>query len=345
MRVLFDVTHPAHVHLFRNVIDELQALGHDTVVTSREKDVTVDLLDHYRIQHRVISAQSSGVPGTAVEWLRRSVRLLQIARSVDPDVVVSRFNPASTAVASALGCPCLLFDDTEHKPAALKRITYPLSDRVYTPTSFDLELGANQVRYDGYHELAYLHPDRFEPDPTVLADVGVDETDQLVVVRLVSWLAPHDVGQSGFDDVLDAVKTLEAAGATVVITAEADVPDRLERYRVPVAVHELHDLLYYADLFIGESGTMTIESATLGTPAIFVSSIELGVIEELHEAYGLVFRYRDGEKHRKGLEKAVEILSHGDERRWERRRERLLEEKIDTTEFAVNEIRRYGHGQ
>ena len=41
LRVLCDVAHPAQVHLFRNALAELQDRGHETFVTSREKEVTV----------------------------------------------------------------------------------------------------------------------------------------------------------------------------------------------------------------------------------------------------------------------------------------------------------------
>jgi hypothetical protein len=46
-RILVDIGHPAHVHLFRNAIKIWQAHGHDVTITSREKDITGTLLSAY----------------------------------------------------------------------------------------------------------------------------------------------------------------------------------------------------------------------------------------------------------------------------------------------------------
>ena len=339
MRVLFDLTHPAHVHLFRHAIDDLSTNGAKTLVTSREKDVTVDLLNYYNIPHRVLSSKSKRMSGMLGEWSLRGIRLLQLTYSFKPDIIVSRFNPASAFVSTVVNCEFLLFDDTETKPAVLRSITYPCADRIYTPCSFYRNLGSKQRRYDGYHELAYLHPNRFNADPNVLRNLGISRDETLVFVRLVSWDAPHDIGQSGFDDVVAAIKQLEDAGATVLLSTEGDLPIGLESYEVTVPVQEVHDLLYYSDLFIGESATMAIESAVLGTPAIFISSISAGVIKELSERYGLVYQFDGPNKHTLGLEKALEILRMSDPSVWQQRRSKLLNDKIDTTSFLLQEIR------
>jgi len=59
MKAHFDVGHPAHVHLFKHAIDEVEARGHDTLVTSREKEVTTSLLDAYGIDHVPISKKGT----------------------------------------------------------------------------------------------------------------------------------------------------------------------------------------------------------------------------------------------------------------------------------------------
>ncbi len=158
----------------------------------------------------------------------------------------------------------LVFYDTEH--ATLQNsITYPFAERICTPDCYQDNIGPKQVRYPGYHELAYLHPDRFEADPSVLETVGVSESDSIVILRIVSWEAAHDVGEDGFDDIRDVVQQLESTGAKVLITSEAPLPRELETNRASVPPHKMHDLMSFADLFIGEGSTMAAESAVLGT--------------------------------------------------------------------------------
>jgi len=75
-------------------------------------------------------------------------------------------------------------------------------------------------------------------------------------MRLSSWDSSHDVGQGGFDDPVDVVERLEDAGATVLLTSEVDLPAELESHRYALAPDRMHDLLAYADCFVGEGATM-----------------------------------------------------------------------------------------
>ena len=43
MRLLFDLGHPAHVHLFRNLIKKVLKDGGEVLAATREKDITIDL--------------------------------------------------------------------------------------------------------------------------------------------------------------------------------------------------------------------------------------------------------------------------------------------------------------
>jgi predicted glycosyltransferase len=45
MKILFEVTHPAHVHFFKHTIWNLKDRGHDVFVEARDKEMTLDLLD------------------------------------------------------------------------------------------------------------------------------------------------------------------------------------------------------------------------------------------------------------------------------------------------------------
>ena len=55
MKILIDICHPGHVHFYKNFFWEMQNRGHNIIVTSREKEVTSSLLDHYKIKHQIIS--------------------------------------------------------------------------------------------------------------------------------------------------------------------------------------------------------------------------------------------------------------------------------------------------
>jgi predicted glycosyltransferase len=335
LNVLVDINHPAHVHLFKHAIWKLRNQGHNVEITAREKDITLELLSAYDFEYTTLSNKRSGFPGLAIEYAERLTKMFWVTRSFDPDVFVG-LNPAISHVSSVLGGQSIILHDTEQ--AELKeRLFSRFTDAVLTPECFEKELGDNQVCYPGYHELAYLHPDRFTPDSDVVDAAGLNGDDRFVILRLVSWGASHDAGNSGFGDTVHAVETLEDQGVDVLITAEEELPEQLEPHRLTVPPQDIHDLMYYADLLIGESPTMAAEAAILGTPAIFVHSTELGYTNELEDRYGLVYNYANEDRQACALEKAVEILDEGSSV-FESRRDEMLADKVDTTEVILEHV-------
>lgn len=341
IRVLFDVGHPAHVHLFRHAIEALDRAGHETLVTSREKEVTTELLDAYDIDHRPLSAKGTSTVSLAAEWLVREARLVSVARSFEPDVVVSHLNPSATHAAQAVGATSVVFNDDEGVTRVAGRVTLPFADVVCTPIGFKDDLGPKQRRYDGVHELAYLHPNRFEPDPEVLRSAGIDPTAPFSVLRFVSWGAHHDVGQAGLSPAgkRELVEILAAHG-DVYVSAEGAPSTDLAAEPVPVAPEEVHHLLAFADLYAGDSQTMALEAGVLGTPSVrsnsFAATETLGHFEHLEREYGLVHSIGDEDDALATVERLATDPSAGE--RWAERRERLLADTIDVTGFVLDVV-------
>lgn len=337
---IITIQHPAHVHFFKNAIEELTAAGHEVHVFARRKEVAIDLLDAYGIPHEVLAGEVTSLASLVHVQLAYEWRLLRRARHIKPDVMAAIGEPGIAHVAPLVGAKSIIFTDTEH--ATLQNVlTFPFADRICTPECYRDDLGRKHVRYPGYHELAYLHPNRFVPDPSITDDLDIAVDERLVLVRSVSWGAAHDIGDSGFDNVADAVARLEEAGARVLVTAERGLPAGMERYRISVPPHQMHNLLARADLFVGESATMATECAVLGTPAVFISSSTRGYTDELEHEYGLVANYHGEDRHEEGLRRAVSMLDD-DRSTWRAGHERLLARTVDTTDVVVRELMAVG---
>ncbi|WP_336360051.1 DUF354 domain-containing protein [Haladaptatus sp. ZSTT2] len=335
MRVMVTIQHPAHVHFFRHAIAELEDEGHEVHVFARDKEMALDLLDRFDIEHEVLAGTGSGLSQLARVQAVYEARLLKRARDIEPDVITAIGGVAAAHVSRLVGAKSLVFYDTEHA-TIIKGLAYPFAHRIATPDCYRDTIGPHQRRYPSYHELAYLHPDRFEVDESKVPEVA-ETDDKLVVLRLIEWGASHDVGKGGFDDVEEVVSRLEATGAEVVITAEGDFPDSLAAKQISVAPHEIHHLLGAADLFIGEGATMAAESAVLGTPAVYVNSLTMGYTDELDEEYGLLFNCNGENRHEKALETAVSLLEGDTD--WAAKRETLLADKVDTTDVIREQLR------
>ncbi|MCU4752498.1 DUF354 domain-containing protein [Halobacteria archaeon AArc-curdl1] len=340
LRVVITIQHPGHVHFFRHPISVLRSRGHDVHVFARENDVAIELLEAYGIDHEVLAGESNGLFSLAAVQATYEMRLLRRARRIDPHVITAIGGVAAAHIASVLNTESLVFYDTEHA-SLITSLGYPFADVICTPACYRDELGSKQVRYQGYHELAYLHPNRFEPDRTVLEAVDLDPDDPFAVVRLSSWGASHDVGHEGFEKPARIVDRLEEAGVQVLLAAEGQPPADLKSYQFSTAPERMHDLLALADVVLSEGATTAAEAAVLGTPSVYVNPLSLGYTAELEE-YGLCFEYTGRLRHARGVERAVSVLDESPAT-WERRREQLLEDRIDVTEFVTGQIEALAH--
>ncbi len=336
-RILVQITHPAHAHFFRYFIQEAQAAGHRVHVCPTGIPMVLELLDAFDIEYEVIYHPPTWDFFHIRTMLNIDYRTYRLAKKFDPDVMTSIAGTNISHVSQFVRGKSIVFYDTE--VATLQNaITYPFADEIHTPDCYQGDIGSQHVRYPSYHELAYLHPNRFSPDSRVLEEVGLTDSDRFVILRLVAWDAMHDIGDSGFHEVESVVQALEQRDVEVIITSEDPLPTGIESRRATVAPHRMHDLMYYADLYIGESATMATESAVLGTPAVFVSTNRRGYTDELEERYDIVFNFSGRDRQEKGLEKSLEILEHYDPGEWQEKRQRILADKIDTTSYIAQAV-------
>lgn len=342
MRFLFNIGHPAQVHLFKNLIWELSNQGHQCKITAIAKDVSLHLLDAYGFEYEVVGKEKPTLVSKAVELIRIESHLYSIACSFKPDILIGGVGNAYVAhVGKLIRKPSIVFDDTEHA-----RIDHRLMDSfvstICTPSCYRGDIGQRQIRYNGYHELAYLHPNRFTPNPAVLDELGLSEGDPFISVRFVSWGASHDVGQHGIRDKVGLVKALEQYGR-VIITSEGELPPELQSYQFRVSPEKLHDLLYYATLYVGEGATTASECAVLGTHAIYVNTLSLGYIAEEAERYDLVsdFSTRLCTDETVLAEANKFLENHNLWVDGKRKVKSLLHDKIDVTAFMVWFVENY----
>jgi predicted glycosyltransferase len=92
-----------------------------------------------------------------------------------------------------------------------------------------------------------------------------------------------------------------------------------------------------ASIVYGESATVASEAAVLGIPAIYLDNTGRCYTREEEEKYGLVFNFTESEEDQeKSILKGVELLSTpGIKEEWQRRRQKMLNDKIDVTAFLV----------
>ncbi|HET7843052.1 MAG TPA: DUF354 domain-containing protein [Xanthomonadales bacterium] len=339
-RVLIDVCHPAHAHFFRNPMRLLRERGFEVVVTSRDKEMALELLDRMGVAHEPLSSQpGGGIAGLARELAVRDWRLLRIARRLRPAAMAAIGGTFVAHVGALVRKPSIVFYDTEN--AKLQNaITYPLASSVVVPRCYSAWTPRKRtVRYDGYHELSYLHPDWFTPDRGIALRNGVAAEGPTFLVRLVSWKANHDVGERGIDTAgLARIVERLGAGARVLVSAEGALPPEFERFRYPGDKSEIHHVMAFCAGFFGESATMASECAVLGVPAVYAALTGRGYTDEQEARFGLVRNVRRLD--RASLDAGIDWLlaQSRDPEAMRAARKRLLDDTIDVARFVADTI-------
>jgi len=348
MRILIDIGHPAHVHFYKNLIHDLVKKGHTLQVTARNKEVTLALLTAYGFEFFNRGDLKKSMLGKALGILSVDYFLYHIARQFKPDLLLGVHNPYIAHIGALIRKPSIIFTDTERVGIA-SWLTFPFASIIWTPACFKDKIDPTKhVTFNGYKELAYLHPNNFRPDPGALGRAGIVKGEKFIIIRFISWGASHDVNLHGISEegIDHFIQTLERYGK-ILISSERPLQGDLEKYRLMIKPEDLHSLLYYADLYIGEGGTMATEAAILGTPAIHIESTTGGVASgsfsgnylELKYKYDLLDFYPD---EKKALEKAITILTNPHAKEdWLRKRDLLIADKIDVTAWMVDFIEKY----
>lgn len=342
MKVYFDIGHPAHVHYFKNLIQRLKGNGHSIVVSSRDKEMAHYLLQQLDLDYYNRGKGAEGLLGKILYTVKADIDLYRYAKKHNPDIFISFGSPYAAHVSSLLGKPHIVLDDTEN--ATIGQFMYkPFSDVILTPDCFRKEFGKKQIKFPSYMELSYLHPNVFTPDISIYDYLGISKNEKYTILRFVGWGAVHDIGHEGLtlENKIKAVAEF-AKLSKVFISSEAPLPPELEQYKLNIPKHLIHHALAYASMFYGESATMASESAVLGVPAIYLDNVGRGYTSEQEKRYGLVFNYTESITDQvKSIEKGFEILSSNDTQAWQNKRVKLLEDKIDLTEFLFEFITNY----
>jgi uncharacterized protein len=338
MRILFYLGHPAHYHLYKYAI---RHAGAGAVVVFKSKDVLEQLLTEDGIPYVNVNTGTSGngYLQKGITFIHRLRKLGEIIRRHQPQVLAG--SAAELALLGKIyGIPsCIFFEDDFEAVKPFARIAGPFATHLICPDSCSAWKWSNKkTGHNSYHELAYLHPDHFTPDISKTEGI-FDRSGKNFILRFSSLDAYHDSGKGGISDSLAdlLIEKLEPHGK-VLITSERKLPMRFDKYKIRIAASDIHHALYYADLFIGDSQTMTAECAVLGTPSLRYNDFvgHLSYLEELEHKYALTSGFKTSEKNRL-MAKLDELLQMKNMREeWQRRRRLMLSEKVNFAEWMID---------
>lgn len=346
MRILIYLGHPAHYYTFKNVFPKLKEDGCEVEILIKKKDVLEQVLENAGIPYHNILKEGRRDSKLGIIWgiLKRTIRLNSFCSKFHPDLLVGT-SVENSFIGHFRHIPVInLNEDDVAVGRMYARLSYPWADVVLSPTVCDNERwNGKTIKYSGYHELAYLHPSHFIPDRKRVEKYFPVDTPYFLL-RLSKLNAYHDTGIKGLDDkVVEKLLDILQPYGRVYISSERELPPQLSSYRLPIDPIDIHHVIAFSSLFIGDSQTMAAEAGVLGVPFVRFNDFvgRIGYLREMEEKYELGFGIKTD--NRAKLFTIVEELSQMPNRQFvfQERRARMLSDKINFASFLLWFIENY----
>ncbi len=371
MKILVYLGHPAHFYLYKNAIINWREHGHTVEILIKKKDILQQLLDNQGwTYHNILSeGRKSNKIGMALGVIKRALRQNQFCAQFGPDIMTGT-SVENSIIGPLRHIPVVNCNEDDAAVVPLyAKLSYPGADAILNPVVCNSgKWDAKATKYPSYQELAYLHPNHFTADKTVVEGYGIDTTKPYFVMRFASLKAHHDDGVKGINtEIAQRLIDILSPHGQIYITSERELESQFEPYRIRINPLDMHHVMAFASLYIGDSQTMAAEAGVLGTPFVRFNDFvgRIGYLQELEDVYQLGYgvhatplnedstiRRNDGSLQPSGTEAlydAVEqlVTMPADERKalYNARREKMLSEKIDYAKYLTWFIENYPASQ
>jgi uncharacterized protein len=344
MDYLFYLGHPAHYHYVSNVLPELKKKGHSISLMIRDKDVLIELtknLNYDKFFVRDIGTRSLFFRVLTI--LKRQLILFAFCLKKKPNLLIGT-SIEITHIGKLLNIPSIIIgeDDASEVPLLVK-FGYKFANCILAPNCCDCApYNFKKIGFNGYFELTYLNQS-FLPQRETISHLFGDK-NRYFIIRVVSLNAHHDKGKKGINnDLLIRMVNYLIPFGTVHISTERALPKNLEKHKIHLEPNLMHNALYFANLFIGDSQTMSAEAAILGTPTIRFNDFvgKLSYLEELEYKHNLCFGFNSSQETQL-QSKLEELISNPEIKQdWLIKRELMLAESDDITSFLINIFDKY----
>jgi hypothetical protein len=291
MRVWIDMTAPAHVLVFKPLVEIMRGRGDEVEITARDYAQTLQLLELHGLEADAVMGRHAGRSRLqkARQMTSRLGALRKWAKGREFDIALAHGSHELTISARRLGIPSSTTFDYEF--ATLQhQLGCRAATRVVVPDAIPPDrlekYGVRPpklVQYPGLKEEYYLAD--FEPDRSLLDRFGVDPARVLVVLR-----PPPDVSLYHRHSNPLFPQTLEHLGRSEDVQAFV-LPRTVEQREyvkglalpsviVPEDAVDAQSLIALADLVVSAGGTMNREAAALGVPVYTTYGGRLGGVDE-----------------------------------------------------------------
>jgi len=339
-KILIGLGHPAHFHLFKHIILNE---SFDTIVVCSDKDILIDLLELNRINYIRLTERNSS-KNLFLKFLKiffSSIRLIKIIKKEKPEILIGCLTQISWA-----GWYCkkkvLFFAEDDFAYTKIQgKITYPFVSHIVTAKGVNVgPYSKKQITYPSYQKLAYLHPDNLVVGNSQQLIEKYKLAEEFFIIRLVNLSAHHDKNISGIctAELTKIVNKLSEIGQ-VIISSEKKLDPQWSKFQIPLDINDIHQLMKISRGVISDSQSMTVEAALLGVPNIRINDFKdkISILKELEYTYELTKSFYPNTIQEIEIEDFISQKTQI----WLKRKEYLLENKINPLPFYENLIKEH----
>ena len=202
-KFLFQLNHPAHFHLFKHTIQILEGKGHEILISIKDKDILKELVKDYHFVQLSEGYRKKNVFSILNSLYKRDKKLFKITKAFKPDLMIGT-SPEIGQIRPFVESPSLFFGEDDVNLSIPMYIgalmCYPLFSSILSPIGVNNSIwNRKTINYNGFQKLAYLHPNRFNPDRS---KVDVSEHEKYFIIRFANLEAYHDINAKGISNSL-----------------------------------------------------------------------------------------------------------------------------------------------
>ena len=279
MKIWIDILTPKQLLFFEPIIEKLEK-NHEILCTSRKYEETMKLAKIRDFDLIFIGEYGLDKKTKLEAGIDRMGKILKKINKFSPEIAISFCSPDAARIAFGLGIKHIAFTDSPHNDIAMK-LTLPLIQKLFSPNV----ISKNEFTKFGIQKKNIISYNAI--DAAITIKRKIDHSGPLpfkknkrknILIRVEEEHASYVSGKSNVISIIEKIiKEFEKENIVILgrYTNQNKILKRKfgKKAKIVKMSFDGKHLLNNTDVFIGSGGTMTAESALLGTPTISYNAV------------------------------------------------------------------------
>lgn len=332
--VVIDIIHYPHINFYKNAIKIITEKSIDlhVILRPRGKLISIFRKECPDIPFILVGDHRKTILGKIFDMIERDIIFINYLRKINFDAGTAVGGVNITHASKFLAKPSIIFtDDLEYK---LQYYLYsPIATHIILPKSIPAD-GERFLKYNGFKELAYLHPNHFSPDKKALRTYNLNPYEYIFIREVSNKSLNYRKTKMGqLSKILDHIK--EKKLKILISIEDKSLIDLFKDHCIILKepIEDIYSLMSYALFAVSSGDSMARESCLVGTPAIYTGGRDMAVNNELIKR-SCMFKVEDEKEIKKTIDYIIE--NNIKEEVQNKINQAIRTEWVDTTEVIID---------